>query len=89
MHILSHLQKANFFLFPPEISKNWRWMGCQITQFDFDCISFMLEVYLTTLFSNIVCFSDFFGTGCDGTGRTVKQTDIGTDRLFSENITLD
>ena len=33
------------------------------------------------------CFSDFFGgmgTDGDGTG-----TDIGTDRLFSENIILD
>ena len=31
-------------------------------------------------------------TGRDGTGRdkrTDKQTDIGTDRLFSENIILD
>ena len=35
----------------------------------------------------------FLGVGRDGTGRTNKQTngqtDIGTDRLFSENIILD
>ena len=54
-------------------------------QLDFECISFALDVYLTTLFSDIFCFSDFF---CDGTGHD-RQTDIGTDRLFSENIILD
>ena len=54
-----------------------------------------LEVYLTTLFSKIFCFSDFFfgdgtgQTGRDGTDRTDRQTDIWTDRLFSENIILD
>ena len=31
----------------------------------------------------------FFGTGCDGTGRTNGRKNIGTDRLFSENIILD
>ena len=54
-----------------------------------------LEVYLTTLFSKIFCFSDFFsGTGQDRRDRqtnrqTDKQTDIRTDRLFSGNIILD
>ena len=43
-----------------------------------------LELYLTTLFSKIFCFSDFFGeTGQD------RKTDIWTDRLFSENIVLE
>ena len=58
-------------------------------QLDFECISFALDVYLTTLFSDIFCFSDFFG-GQDGTDKQAdKQTDIGTDRLFLENIILD
>ena len=44
-------------------------------------------MHLTTFFSEIFCFSDFFwdGMGQDGTGRT----DPGTDRLFLENIILD
>ena len=50
------------------------------------------EVYLTTLFSGIICFNDFFG-GTGQTGQTDKQTDkqtdIRTDRLFLENIILD
>ena len=41
-------------------------------------------MYLTTLFSEISCFSDFFW-GRDRTG----QTDILIDRLFSENDILD
>ena len=62
-------------------------------QCDSECIFVTLEIHLTTLFSEIFCFGDFF---CDGTGRdkrtdkrTDKQTDIGTDRRFSENIILD
>ena len=57
-------------------------------------MSFTLEVYLTTLFSDIFCFSDF-SLGQDMTERdgTDKQTngptDIGTDRRFSENVILD
>ena len=40
-----------------------------------------LEVYLTTLFSKVFCFNDFFGgTGRDGTDGTDKQTDKQTDR---------
>ena len=83
--------------------------GCLLTlpfpalqwhQCDSECIFVTLEIHLTTLFSEIFCFGDFF---CDGTGRDVTdgqtdkqtdgqtdgQTDIGTDRLFSENIILD
>ena len=78
--------------------------GCQLAlpcpaeqwhQCDSECIFVTIEIHLTTLFSEIFCFVDFFGggTGQDGTGRTNKQTngqtDIGTDRLFSENIILD
>ena len=44
---------------------------------------YTLEIHLTTLFSEIFCFGDFF---CDGTGRT---DGIWKDRLFSENIILD
>ena len=59
-------------------------------QCDSECIFVTLEIHLTTLFSEIFCFGDFFcDTGQDGTGRTDKRTDIGTDRLFSENIILD
>ena len=64
-------------------------------QCDSECIFVTLEIHLTTLFSEIFCFGDFFyGTGRDGTdGRTHThtdgRTDIGTDRLFSENIILD
>ena len=49
----------------------------QWRQLDFECISFILEVYLTTLFSDIFCFGEFF---CDRTGRD-SQTDgrgVGT-----------
>ena len=76
--------------------------GCQLAlpcpaeqwhQCDSECIFGTIEIHLTTLFREIFCFSDFF---CDGTGRdkrtngqTDKRTDIGTDRLFSENIILD
>ena len=56
-------------------------------QLDFECISFALDVYLTTLFSDIFCFSYYFGDGTDK--QADKQTDIGTDRLFLENIILD
>ena len=52
-------------------------------QCDSECIFVTLEIHLTTFFSEIFCFGDFF---CDGTD---KQTDIGTDKLFSENIILD
>ena len=59
-------------------------------QHDSEYFFVTLEVYLTTLFSKIFCFIDFFsGTGRDGTDGTDKQTDIRTDRLFSENIILD
>ena len=47
---------------------------------------------LTTLLIKVFSFNDFLGgqgRGRDGTGRTDKQTDIWTDRLFSENIILD
>ena len=67
----------------------WLALPCpalQWWQLDFECISFALEVYLTTLFSDIFCFSDFF---CDGTGQMDRGTDTGTDRLFSENIILE
>ena len=38
-----------------------------------------LEVYLTTLFSKIFCFSNFFGgTGRDGRGQTDRHTDRQT-----------
>ena len=71
--------------------------GCQLAlpcpaqqwhQCDSECIFVTLEIHLTTLFSEIFCFGDFF---CDGTGRDVTngRTDIGTDRLFLENIILD
>ena len=72
--------------------------GCQLAlpcpaqqwhQCDSECIFVTLEIHLTTLFSEIFCFGDFFFvTGLDQTGRD-RQTDIGTDRLFSENIILD
>ena len=55
---------------------------------NFECISFAL---LTFLFSDIFCFSDFFGDRMlrDRTdGQTDGQTDIGTDRLFLKNIIL-
>ena len=60
-------------------------------QHDSEYFFVTLEVYLTTLFSKIFCFSDFFsGTGRDRRDRqTDRQTDIWTDRLFSENIILD
>ena len=67
-------------------------LPCPALQCDSECIFVTLEIHLTTLFSEIFCFGDFF---CDGTGRDVTdgrtngQTDIGTDRLFSENIILD
>ena len=59
-------------------------------QCDSECIFVTLEIHLTTLFSEIFYFGDFYcdGTGRDGTERD-GQTDIGTDRLFSENIILD
>ena len=57
-------------------------------QHDSEYFYVTLEVYLTTLFSKISCFSDFFG-GTGQTGQTDRQTDIWTDRLFSENIILD
>ena len=48
-----------------------------------------LKVYLTTLLSKVFSFSNFLG-GRDGDGDgTDGQTDIWTDRLFSENIILD
>ena len=58
-------------------------------QCDSECIFVTLEIHLTTLFSEIFCFGDFFyGTGWDG--WTDGHTDgIWTDRLFSENIILD
>ena len=50
--------------------------------------------YLTTLLSKVFSFSDFLGgrgQGQEGTGRygTDGRTNIGRDRLFSENIILD
>ena len=70
--------------------------GCLLTlpfpalqwhQCDSECIFVTLEIHLTTLFSEIFCFGDFFFvTGQDVTNG---QTNIGTDRLFSENIILD
>ena len=49
-------------------------------QCDSECIFVTLEIDLTTMFSEIFCFGDFFG-GRDGTGRdgqTNKQTDKQT-----------
>ena len=61
-------------------------------QCDSECIFVTLKIHLITLFSEIFHFDDFF-LWLDGTwqtdGRTNKRTDIGTDRLFSENIILD
>ena len=56
-----------------------------------------LKVYLTTFCSKIFNLIDFFGGDRygdgdgdrDGTGQTDRQTDIWTDRLFSENIIFD
>ena len=66
---------------------------CPAPQQDSEYFYVTLEVYMTTLFSKIFCFNDFFGgTGrdrTDGTDKqTDKQTDIRTDRLLSENIIL-
>ena len=47
-------------------------------QLDFDCISFILKVFLTTFYSNIFCFSDFFLDETDRMGRKDGQTDTGT-----------
>ena len=55
-------------------------------QCDSECISVTLKIYLTTLLNEIFCFGHSF-LGQDG--QTDGQTDIGTDRLFSENIILD
>ena len=68
-------------------------------QLDIECIfSFILEVYLTTLCSDIFCFGEFFcdrtgrdRTGQDGTGRD-SQTDgmegYETERLFINSLIL-
>ena len=59
-----------------------QWYQC-----DSECIFVTLEIHLTTLFSKIFCFGDFWdGKGRDVMGRTGGQTDKGTDRIFSENI---
>ena len=78
---LSTRSWEGFWLALPCLALQW-WL------LDFEHISFTLEVYLTTLFSDIFCFSDFFWdrTCRDGTDG---KTDIGTDRLSSENIILD
>ena len=49
-------------------------------QHDSEYFFVTLEVYLTTLFSKIFCFSDLC-RGRDGTDGTDKQTDIRTDKL--------
>ena len=61
-------------------------------QLDIECIfSFILEVYLTTLCSDIFCFGEFFVTGRDRTGRD-SQTDgmegYETERLFINSLSL-
>ena len=78
-----------------QVTEFWLALPCPTLQWhqcDSECIFVTLEIHLTTLFSEIFCFGDFFcdRTGRDGTdGRTNGRTDIGTDRLFSENIILD
>ena len=52
-------------------------------QCDSECIFVTLEIHLTTLFSEIFCFGDFFGggTGQDGTDKqTNKRTNRHRDR---------
>ena len=65
--------------------------GCQLAlpcpaqqwhQCDSECIFVTLEIHLTTLFSEIFCFGDFF---CEWTGQTVdKQTDKRMDMGFND-----
>ena len=62
-------------------------------QCDSECIFVTLEMHLTTLFSEIFCFSDFFVTGQDGTDtrNRDRQTFLGKYYLrymkFFERIT--
>ena len=55
-------------------------LPCLATERDYEYFFVTLEVYLTTLFSKIFCFGDFFG-GQEGTG----QTEYG-QRDFSRKI---
>ena len=50
-----------------------------------------LELYLTTLFSKIFCFADFFwdGMGWDGAGQTDTHTQNMDRQTFLGNIILD
>ena len=75
-----------------QVAGCWLALPCPAQQWhqcDSECIFVTLEIHLTTLFSEIFCFGDFWGDGTGWDGQTDKRTDIGTDRLFSENIILD
>ena len=50
-------------------------------------LKYIWQLYSVKFSVSVTFFCD--GTGRDGTWRTDGQTDIGTDRLFSENIILD
>ena len=53
---------------------------CPALQHDSEYFYVTLEVYLTTLFSKIFCFSDFFGgAGRDRRDGIDRQTDRRTD----------
>ena len=73
------MQVAGCRLALPSLAQQWH-------QCDSECIFVTLEIHLTTLFSEIFCFGDFF---CDGTGRdkrtngqTQGQTDFSRKILF-------
>ena len=83
---------CNLEVWRDAVAECWLALACTALQWhqcDSECIFVTLEIHLTTLFSEIFYLVTFF---CHWTGRdkrTDGQTDIGTDRLFSENIILD